>query len=316
MPSFFQKKNLLKGGLLIIMGIFIYTSTNALLKACHQAYPPLEIVFFRNAFALIPLFFLMKTKENMVKAFRLHHIWRGGLGVLSLCCLFASIHYLPFAEATVIMFTSGFFTVLFGRILLKEALTPLKALSIFIGFIGVIIMARPGNGSSAYAATAFLGVVVALISACSEGFLVVHGRKLLSKESPQLIVLFYSLVSTAITAITLPFVWQTPVGIDWLYLIVLGLGGGIGQFCITRAYLYAEASTLAPLFFSAMIWSFCYGHFFFDEVFTVNGLVGSTLIIFASVLVLAGDKSKKQGLEERSGEEGSKSPPIPKRCAK
>jgi drug/metabolite transporter (DMT)-like permease len=97
---------------------------------------------------------------------------------------------------------------------------------------------------------------------------------------------------------TLPFVWVTPTPQDWGILILLGLGGGLGQYYQTMAYRYAPAMILAPMLYSAMIWSVLYSILLFHEAPTISFLVGSILIVGSGLYVLLAKNQNNLGRNE------------------
>jgi drug/metabolite transporter (DMT)-like permease len=275
----------------MILAMLIFVSVNVLLKLCQQPYPITQIVFFRFFFAMTPCLLMIHKQRSWTdlrpKALP-WHIVRGLGGVISLSCLFSSIQLLPFADATVLMFTATLFMTGLASTLLGESIGYKRTLAVLIGFLGIIAIAQPG----ALHEGALLGIVCGITSAILEAVILLHNRILTRIEANTTIVFYYALTASCTCAMTLPFVWVTPTLQDWGILILLGLGGGLGQYYQTMAYRYAPAMVLAPMLYSAMIWSVLYGILLFNETPTIGFLVGSILIVGSGLYVLLAKKSK------------------------
>lgn len=118
-----EKKKHFRGMIFLTLGMFAFVSVNALLKTAEQTYPILQLVFFRNAFAIVSCLLVLKANEDFGRlkvSNLLVHLIRAGLGVISLSCLFKSVLILPLAEATVYMFTSALFVTALAFPMLGE----------------------------------------------------------------------------------------------------------------------------------------------------------------------------------------------------
>lgn len=277
----------------LLFALFIFNSINAILKGCDHTYHPAQVVFFRSFFALIPYALLMVRPQarQQLKVNNLTVLI--GLGVLtafSLAMLFESIVILPLADATVYMFTASLFVTMLSYPIMREQVSPGSWFAVIIGFMGVLIMANPTG------AMLNVGAILGLSSSLLQAVIMLYSRKLAPINTGFAMVFYISLAGSLVTAIFLPFVWQMPTLKDWGYLIMLGVGGGIGQYFVVEAYRYANAGTLAPLLYSSMIWSFLYGVIFFDEIPSKTLYVGGGLIIAAGLLVIYFQNSKRKRL--------------------
>lgn len=288
--STLKKKHLL-GVIYLALAMFAFVSVNALLKTVKQSYPIIEVVFFRYFFALIPclIIFNLSGKKQVLKIKNLPvHCCRAALGVVSLCCLFQSVFLLPLAEATVFMFTASIFVTALAFPMLREKPSLLQWGAVALGFIGVLIVSRPTQNILNW------GVLLGLTSAFLEAVVMVHNRKISTVNHPLTIVLYYLLFASAISACFLIFFWKTPSLHDFLIFLVLGLGGGIGQYLITLAYAYAPASLLSPVLYSSMLWSIGYGILFFQEIPDILLISGGALVILANLLVILNENRTRK----------------------
>lgn len=280
----FDGRNKVLGVLFMLLGCFLFTSVNALFKGCDKIYPITQVVFFRFTFTLVLMFVVMGGIKMPPSNHKKIHFLRGFAGTISLCCLFLSIQQLPFADAMVLSFTTTLFITALAGYFLGEKIGISKWLAMLIGFGGVAIIMQPTGDVFK------IGAVFALISAFLEASVNVHNRYLTRIESNTAILFYYSFFAVLLTAITLPFVWVDPTLKDTLILITLGLGGGAGQYCFTHAFRLAEATLLAPMIYSMMIWSMVYSVLFFNEPITTQLIAGSALIILSGLYILLKDK--------------------------
>lgn len=283
------RKRHLFGVLCLALAMFVFVSVNAFVKTMEKSYPIIEIVFFRNFFAILPcllaLFFQKNLRLLKVSNWSVHFL-RALCGVISLCCLFESILRLPLAEATVFMFTASIFVTALAFPLLGEKVGLSKLSAVIIGFLGVLIVSAPSHSLFNW------GAIFGLISAFIEAVLMVHNRKLSTVNHPLAITLYYLVFASVLSCCLLPFFWQTPTPYDVLILVVLGLGGGVGQYLVAVAYACAPAGLLSPILYTAMIWSLSYGVFLFQEVPSVTLIIGGGLILLANLFVVFQENKK------------------------
>jgi drug/metabolite transporter (DMT)-like permease len=275
----------------MVSGFFCYATVNALFKFMDKEYSMIEIVFFRNLFALIPnILLLYKTRQwHSLKnpPLKLHFL-RSCIGILSLSCLFKSLTLLPLADATVLMFTISLFMALLSIPLLQERINIKSLSAIIAGFLGIIIVANPtGSGSN-------IGYIFGLGFGLFEAFIILQGRKLTKTNGNAAIVFYYALISSIICACLLPFVWLTPTIKDLIILAVLGIGAGIGQFLVTTASRYAHAGVLGPMTYTMILWSLLYGYFFFSEIPTLNVWLGGIVVILSGLYVINFERKSAQ----------------------
>lgn len=271
----------------MMLAMFCFVAVNACLKLTSQLYPPSQIVFFRNFFGLFPLLILLAHQKAWHTLRIPHytiHILRAGLGVVSLSCLFKSIQFLPFSEATVLMFAASIFVMIFSYFMLKESLSRGKWAAILVGFLGVIIVVNPS------AETLNVGVLFGLISAAIEGFMMVQGRQLSQTIAPLAIAWYMALFAAILSSLSLPIVWVSPASQDWPYLVMLGIGGGIGQYFLISAYARTTASTLAPLIYTMLLWSVLFDFILFQIIPARSLFIGAACIIASGLYVVYSER--------------------------
>ncbi|MBN9413135.1 MAG: DMT family transporter [Candidatus Paracaedimonas acanthamoebae] len=272
-----------QGILYMLSAVFIFCLVNAIAKDTIAQYPPVEVLFFRFLGALLPSWFLL-SREGGFRNFT-HHPYGTSLIaamilVLDLFCLFMSFKFLPLADATTLSFSSIFFVTILAAIFLKEHLSLTRISVIICGFIGVIIIAKPSGNVS------ILGAIFSLIYALTDAIVLLFIRIMTRTHKSSILVFSFTFFATLITAVFLPFVWKTPTMIDLSKFMLLGIGGGLGQFFITQAYRYAPVTIVAPMAYSAILWSTFLGFLFWAEVPNVQFWIGGTLVILSGLYII------------------------------
>ncbi len=285
-----------QGLFLMVLGMFIFTTVNAILKFKQQHYPIFQIVFMRNLFALIPFSFLLFTYAIPLRTAHFPtHIWRGVAGSISHCCLFISILLLPFTDANVLSFTTTFIVCLLSFFILKEKLAFSGWFALAIGFLGVTVIARPSSFLEGFASS--LGVLCALVSTFFEGLVMVHNRLFKEREVPLRMTFYYATVAVVTMGLAIIFYhslgytgWVPLTLNDALIFALFGIGGGLGQACVTVAYTKTRANILAPLIYTAILWSTMYSVLLFHEPMTLTFYLGTFLIIGSGLFIVTGSE--------------------------
>lgn len=278
-----------KGILFMVLAMVMFALANGFFKGCDGIYSAMQVVFFRNAFALVPCILLLPRHQGL-QSFKtpnlLTHGVRGLGGIMSLGCMFQAITMLPLADVIVLSFTSTLFLTALSWPFLREAVGKERWVAIGIGFMGVLIMGHPKGEVFNW------GVVFIMISALLDALLMLNSRYLSLTDSSVNIAFYYSLMATIGSGVALPFVWITPSASDFILLIMVGILGGVGQYFITAAYRFASAGTLAPMIYSALLWNGVIGFFIFGEQPTFYLMVGGILIVGAGLYMILLEKSK------------------------
>ena len=249
-----------------------------------------EVVFFRSAFSLIPLFalslFTIGPRATVRTAQPKLHLVRSAAGLGSMLFTFLAVQLLPLAVVTVIGFLAPVFAVLLAAFVLRERVGPLRALAVAISLGGIVLVFAEQDGL-AFAATSHYGwgVLLAIGGAVLSAVAVVLIREMTRYERSETIVFYFMSFGTALGALSMLFVRSALTLPQVLLLTASGLVGGAGQILMTFSYRHAEASLLAPLDYFAFVWATLLGFAFFGEVPGVPQLCGSAVIIVAGLLI-------------------------------
>ena len=265
------------------MSAFIYKSLSVLffvlmsvcIKATGDHIPLFQVVFFRNFFALLPLiFFIYFLKLNLrsINNYKLH-IARAFIGVTAMSLFFVSIRYVPLVEMQTISYSSVFFISILSIFFLGEKIGYRRIIAILIGFIGVLIILKPSAELfSNYS-------VLPLIASLFLSMAVIVLKKILLTNNNILSVWVFTILCTIISLFFYNDNWVWPNNLDLSFMIASGILGFIAQICLTKSFQLADASILAPIDFTSVIWSFSLGYIFFGELISSDVLIGGIIII-------------------------------------
>ncbi len=267
----------------MLAAMLVYSVINAFIKDTTERYPLIQIVFFRNFFALVPgVLLLLKARD--LRAMHTQHLPRliicSVVGAIGFTCIFAALRLLPLADATTIIFSETLFLTALSALYLREKVGIHSWLAVIIGFIGVIVIARPTGD------VFNIGILFGVTFALADAFFMVNARIMTRTDNSAAIVVYFSLFISIITGAILPFVWETPTWYDALILILLGIGGGVGQICITQAYRFASAATVAPMIYSSLLWGILFGFIFWGEIPDAALWLGSSLIVGSGLYIV------------------------------
>jgi drug/metabolite transporter (DMT)-like permease len=249
-----------------------------------------EVVLFRAAFALLPLFALASYTvgwRTMVQTARPHiHLVRAAVGATGMFLNFAALKLLPLADVTAFGFVQPIFAVILAALVLKETVGPYRGAAVAIGFGGVLLMTQPHGGLFAlFGHGASAGAGLALAGALGSAFVVIYIRQMSATERSETIVFYFMSFCAVVGALTLIW-WRAPL--SWsaaAWLIAAGVFGGFGQIMMTFSYRYAEPSLLAPFDYTAMIWAVGFGLLIFGEVPALLVVAGAAVVTAAGAFI-------------------------------
>lgn len=274
----------LVGGLYMALAMLVLMSVNVAVKDATAGYPIAQIVFFRFAFSLVPCLLLLKQAGGLVALktpdLKLH-LFSGFIGPLGLYCLFKSFHLLPLAEATALTYASTLFLTILSIPILGEKVGLPRWTAVLVGFGGILVMANPSG--DLFQTGIFFSLGFALIDA----LVFILARILTGRNHPASIVFYFSVFSTLVSVCFLPFDnWKTPESLwHWGQLILLGLGGGVGQILLTQAFRYAPATVAAPISYTSFVWGVLFGMLIWGEFPPFKIWIGCAVLITCGLFI-------------------------------
>ncbi len=205
---------------------------------------------------------------------------------------FVALSFIPLADATAIMASSPLILIALSVPLLGERVGMPRWLSVGAGFIGALIIIRPGLGVLQLAA------LLPLLSAIFYALYQIITRKLSSTEAPLTTLFYTASVGTVVTTLAIPFFWTTPDAQGWLLMGLIGILGSTGHFAMIKAFECAPATTIAPFGYTSLLWATGYGYIVFDEFPDTFTLTGGAIIVASGLYVLhrERDKARRTGI--------------------
>jgi drug/metabolite transporter (DMT)-like permease len=278
--------------LLKVASAFVFAVMSVLVRWLGDRYPVGQVVFFRSAFAVLPVVIIYAWRGELIAALRIGrpigHLGRGLTAVGAMFCNFTALALLPVVDATAISFVSPLFAVALSALVLKERVRIYRWSAVFLGFSGVLVMLLPQFGAtrSAASGSATIGVMLGLVGAVFAAGSSIQTRALTTSESTSSIVLYFSLICTLAGLATWPLGWLTPNRPELAALIVIGICGGLAHILLTESYRLAPASLIAPFDYTSMLWALVLGFLVFGEVPSVLVFVGAGIIAAAGLFVI------------------------------
>jgi len=310
-----KNKDLFKGIGFKLISALLFAAMSALVRQLGDVAPVGQMVFFRSAFAVVPVVMIYALRGELSSALRtgrpLGQLGRGLLSVCGMFTNFSALTRLPLADVTAISFASPLITVVLAAIILKERVRAYRWSAVLVGFSGVIVMLIPQFGVGHYAATgvaatAAVGATLATLSAFCNAGTVIQTRRLTQSETTPSIVFYFSIVCAIAGVLTLPFAWHTPTLSELIKLIALGVLGGVAHIFLTESYRFAAASVVAPFDYTAMLWALLLGYWMFGELPSALVYVGAFIVTGAGLFVIW--REQRLGLKREAAAEG---PPMP-----
>jgi drug/metabolite transporter (DMT)-like permease len=267
----------------ICVGAFCLTVNDALAKQLGASYPVDEIVFFRMLFAL-PLIIGMGLTVGGWQALRTRAPFiQVGRGLIAASAPFAyvtGLTLLPLASNAAISFASPLFITLLAAPLLGEKPGIRQWVATLAGFVGVLLIARPG------AATFTWGACLPLAAAFSYALLMVSAGTLSRRRETIWATMFYAtLVPLVVSGVLLPWCWQMPALAYWPDFVGVGIFGGTAMTLITQAFRIGAASVVAPFDYTGLLWATLFGWLFWDEIPSTLTISGIGVIIISGIYI-------------------------------
>ena len=246
--------NIAKAILLKLASALLFALMSALVRYVGESVPLGQIVFFRSAFAILPVVLIYAWRRELGAAVRtrrpLGHVGRGLISVFGMFLNFAALSRLPLVDATAISFAAPLITVAFAALFLGEHVRIYRWSAVVVGFLGVLVMLWPHFSIEHFAiagsVSGAIGAVCALGGAVTNAGSVIQTRRLTTTETTSSIVFYFSFICAIAGLATLPFGWIMPTPSQLAALIGLGIFGGLAHILLTESYRHAAASMVAP----------------------------------------------------------------------
>jgi drug/metabolite transporter (DMT)-like permease len=269
----------------MIVSMFCFAVVDTLAKSVALTYPANEVTFFRMLFGLVPAFVLCLGGDRSLGA-RLRHLDLKGQTVRALTLVaasglfFAGLPYIPLGEAVAIAYSETLIVVVLAPFMLNERLSKRGAWAALVGFLGVLLVVRPGGGESVW-----FGPLILLGSALCGAVSLIQIKRIRDTDDSRTTVLFFTSVGTLVTACTLPFSWKTPTLDALAIMALMGAMATAGQLLVTVAFRRADAGALAPFNYTSIAWAALFAYVVWGETIAPLSLAGIALIVGSAIAV-------------------------------
>ncbi len=279
-PGFFTRPAV-RGVGLMVMACIAFSSMWVMIRYASASLHALQIVFFRNAFGLLVLVPMIVANPGLIRLDRWKlHATRGTSGFIATMGTFYAVANAPLATALAINYTAPLFATIGAVLFLGERIRARRVIGVTAGFIGMLIVLRPG------ALPLTPGVLAAFMSAIATAFAVIALRRLVGSDDPRAVAVWSFIFNLGPSLVIALFFWRTPPLAVWPLLIGIGVAAAIGQLTLSRAFTLAEASMLLPFDFVRFGLVTLAGITLFSERYDIFTLAGGSLIL-ASTIYLA-----------------------------
>ena len=268
-----------------VRGIILAVASGAFFASMHgsvrflsQELDAMEIAFFRAFFGFlffVPLIYKTKCRVLYTKRLSLH-LLRGCFNGASLLLWFTALSLVPLGDATALSLTGPLFVGIGAMFFLGETVKGARWTALGIGFIGALVILRPGFQE------VNLGMILVLISMVFVTFSKLIAKALARTDEPSTIVTYLSLTMMVPSSIALLFVWKMPTTEQFLVMIIIGFLASCGHLLLTTAYKIADLSAVEPVVFSRLVWAAIVGWFLFGEFPGLWVWLGGALIVAGS----------------------------------
>jgi len=201
-------------------------------------------------------------------------ITRGVLAACSATLFIIAVSFVPLADAVAVSFVAPFIVTVLGAVVLKEKVGVRRWSAVIIGFIGTLIVVRPGLGVMHPA------VMLVVVAAGFFAMRQILSRVLSSSDKTSTTVAYTALMSTALLTIPLPFIWQNPQsGFEIMLIVAMAVLAAVAEILVIKALEVAEAVVIAPVHYSLILWGTAYGYLVFGQLPDLWTWLGTLIIV-------------------------------------
>ncbi|GAB3334157.1 DMT family transporter [Marilutibacter aestuarii] len=270
-----------RAALLMLGSTVMFAFMVIMIRLASETLHTFEVAFFRNFFGLLataPL--LIRHGTGILRTDQLpRYLFRCLVGVVSMFCGFWAIGHLPLAQAVSLSYSSPLFVTIFAVFWLGEQVRMRRWAAVAVGFLGVLLIVRPGTDGFT------TGTLIALAAAVLSGLVAIQIKQLSKSEPADRIVIYTTLLWVPMSLAPALFVWEWPQGITWLWAICAGIFGTAGHMLWTRALKLGDVSALTPISFMQLPIVALLGWVLFDQGVDRWTLAGAIVIFAANAYI-------------------------------
>ena len=273
-------------------GMFLFAAVDTEAKFLTETLHPLQIVWSRQLGLLLGVLVLLAYRGFGI--LRTQHlglqIARGAMVAGSASIFIYAVSFVPLVDAIAVTFVAPFMVTLIAALVLREPVGIRRWTAVAIGFVGVLIVTRPGLG------VVHPAVLLILIAALLFALRQILSRFVTGTDRIITTVAYTALVGSAIMTVPLPFVWRTPeTSLELVLLVSMALFAAVAEILVTKALDVANAVVVAPVHYSIIIWATFYGFMVFGQLPDMWTWVGASIIVVMGMYTLHREWRIKSG---------------------
>jgi drug/metabolite transporter (DMT)-like permease len=269
----------------ILISVVSFSIVNVFVKLLiMQGFPAHELVLFRSLVSITFCIYIIKKRG--IPFFGVNKKWliaRGFFGTTALLMFFLTLKDLPLAVATTVQYLSPIFTIIFAIYLNGQKIKPIQYLFFLISFLGIFIM-KADDLFFSEGDISWLPLLLGLGSAVLSGMAYNSIIKCKTTDAPITIVMYFPLIAIPIMSIWSLFDFVMPVGLQWLYILLLGCFTQVAQVSMTRALTSEKASVVTPYKYTGSVFAVSFGMIFFEEYLSWTVFLG-IIIVLSGILI-------------------------------
>ena len=274
----------LQGALWMLGSAVGFAGMTVLIKYLGDSYPPALQTFYRQAAGFVVLLPIILRHRGAAYATTRPGLllFRSGAGTIGMMLSFYAFQEMPLADANALSFTRNLWLVPLAAFVVREQVGALRIGAAVVGFIGVLVMIRPGAGGE-FA----LGLpALAMLAASFLFALTITGMKVMTRDHSPTVLLVWAATLGLVLAIPGAFLtWRWPEPLDLGLLCLMGVMGTITQACYIKGMQLGDAAAMAPIDYTRLIFSAAAGFFLFSEIPTIWTLTGAAIVVASTLFI-------------------------------
>lgn len=271
----------LRAALLMLASTMAFGLMAVTIRLATAHVPTQEVAFFRNAFGLLALLpMLMRPGRSPLRTQQLpRYFLRSAIGLGSMLCGFWAVGHLPLSQAVSLSYSTPLFVTIAAVLWLGEKVRIRRWAAVIVGFIGVLVIVRPGHHGFEP------GTLIAVLAAVLSALVAIQIKQLTRVDGADTVVFYTYVFWVPLSLVPALFVWTWPTGIAWLWLVATGIFGTAGQLLWTRALRLGEVSALTPISFMQLPLVALCGWLLFGETLDRWTVIGAAIILGSNAYI-------------------------------
>jgi len=276
------KQKILLGIALTVLAMALFSLKDVIVKIMSGTYPAVVFMWAQMMFAgllYVPIILIKYGRRSFWPGNPILQILRSTSLITGMSMFYWAVSLVPLAEATAIAFVAPLVTTSLSPFMLGEKVGIRRWISVIVGFCGVLVVLRPDLGGER------LGYVAAFGAGISIGIFYTFNRLLANKEPPLLNLMYSSVIAFILLTPLIFSVWVPVRQEDWPFIIGFCAIAAIGQICLFNAFVFGEASILAPMTLSQIIFATVFGYLFFSDFPDAVSMLGILIVILSAAYI-------------------------------